>query len=64
MVPAGYDISDKYRYGACVPAGNSFELTGAFIRACDGDTDRAAMADKLAARTRALYDWDKIIDKL
>ena len=64
MVPAGYDISDKYRYGACVPAGNSFELAGAFIRACDGDTDRDAMAAKLAARTRALYDWDKIIDRL
>ena len=64
MVPAGYDISDKYRYGACVPAGNVSELTTALIKACDGDMDIENTADKLAARTRAYYDWNRIIDRL
>lgn len=64
MVPAGYDISDKYRYGACVPAGNAYELTRAFIRACDGNMDRDEMAAGLAARTGAMYDWNKIVDRL
>ena len=64
MVPAGYDISDKYRYGACVPAGNVSELTMAFIKACDGHMDMEAIASGLAARTLKLYDWKKIIDRL
>ncbi len=64
MVPAGYDISDKYRYGACVPAGNASELTLALVKACDGCSDRDVMAVKLAERTGALYNWNKIIDRL
>lgn len=64
MVPAGYDISDKYRYGISVPAGSSSELAGAFIKACDNDCDRDEMAKKIAARTGAAYDWHKIVNRL
>ena len=64
MVPAGYDISDKYRYGAVVPAGNASKLAETFAKVCDGDMDRAALAAELAQRTRTLYNWNKIIDRL
>lgn len=64
MVPAGYDISDKYRYGTCVPAGNAYELAMAFLKICDGEIDRENMAIKIAARTQAAYDWHRIVDRL
>ena len=64
MVPAGYDISDRYRYGRSVPAGDILALEAAFLDVCREDTDFTGIAEKTAARVRAAYDWTKIVSRL
>ncbi len=64
MVPAGYDISDKNRYGMQVAAGSPSDLTGAFLKVCDGNTDWDEIAKKTAARVKTAYDWHKIVNVL
>lgn len=64
MVPAGYDISDRYRYGLSVPAGSPLDLADAFTRVCSGLMDWDDIAKKTAARVRTAYDWHKIVNRL
>ena len=64
MVPAGYDISDKYRYGTSVPAGSFTELARAFAGVCEKKADWDEMGKKIAAKTAAAYDWHRITDRL
>lgn len=64
MVPAGYDISDKYKNGMSVKAGDINTLAGAFVKMCDEPHDWETIAKRTAAYVSAAYDWSRIINRL
>ena len=64
MVPAGYDISDKLKYGTQVKAGDAKELAGAFLKMSGQDIKWDDVANKTAAFVRTAFDWNKIVNRL
>ena len=64
MVPAGYDISDKLKYGTQVKAGDASELAGAFVKMADQSINWDEQANKTAAFVRTAFDWNKIVNRL
>ena len=64
MVPAGYDISDKLKYGTQVKAGDVSELADAFIKMTGQDINWDEMAKKTAAFVKTAFDWNKIVNRL
>ena len=64
MVPAGYDVSNRYRNGMSVEAGSVPQLQKAFEEVCDKDRDWDITAKKTAAFVRTAFDWSAIVSKL
>lgn len=64
MVPAGYDVSDKFKNGMSVKAGDINALAGAFVKMCDEPHEWGTIAKRTAAYVSAAYDWSRIINRL
>lgn len=64
MVPAAFDITDGFKYGKCVKAGDISSLATAFDEVCNDSVDYKAIATKTAAHVRTAFNQTFITDRL
>ena len=64
MVPAGYDVSDRFKNGESVKAGDVSALAKAFKRMCNERYDWEGTAKRTAAYVSAAFEWNSIINRL
>lgn len=64
MVPAGYDISDRFKNGESVKAGDAHALAEAFKHMCNEGYDWEETAKRTAAYVSAAFEWSSIINRL
>ena len=64
MVPAGFDITDQYKYGSAVTAGSSFELARAMVEATNERRDYVSMGIGIINYVRRTFNWNNLIARL